>query len=108
MNMIAIRADKRLKTAAIAVIAAGMTSVALASGGDGAFIDGLLSFLTGALTGSVGKVIGVAGILYGLVAGIKNGSLAGFGVGVGLAVGAYYGPDIIEAMAPATLVLGAV
>lgn len=100
--------NKIAKNAALGLLLATATTAAMAGGGDGAFIQGLLTFLTDSLTGAVGKVIGIAGILYGLVAGIKNGSLAGFGVGVGLAVGAYYGPDIIDAMAPATLALGMV
>lgn len=103
--MVDLMGSAKAKQFAVGMLMVAMTGVAVAGGGDGAFIEGLLTFLTDSLTGAVGKVIGIAGILYGLVAGIKDGSLAGFGVGVGLAIGAYYGPDIIDAMAPATLVL---
>lgn len=88
---------------------AGLMAIAMlfameaTAGNGGNFIKGLSDFIVEALEGYVGTVIGVAGILVGLVAGIMRQSMAGFGVGCGLAVGAYYGPNIVKAMAGAII-----
>lgn len=73
------------------------------AGTGGNFVEGLKSFISDALQGQVGVLIGLSGLLYGLFGGIARGSLGGAGVGFGLAGGSFYGPDIINGMAVATL-----